>query len=303
MRPTRPTFSPASMDRVAPERIFMSPPWYLTRLLATITFMTDGLYRQDPLTPEEREEFEDDLVSLCDRGLDLLGDIRGLDVLYAGGSSLLWIEGLSQRIGEGGTVTALNLDRERVEGTVENLEHADLPAPVRLVVGSVFDPPFGPAAFDLVYSAGLFHELDVAGKSAEEALLALASVVRPGGRVATEDFVDPVPAVQLEDEKLDAELARLASGKELFGIGSPERLVGLHERVLSEIQWRVSGPQTIRHLGKVVLAEEEPSTFAALPSGTAERVRDRREALRERIRRDGYTRPATLYVEGHVRGG
>src|SRR4028119_2471225 len=113
LRPTSPTFSPASMDRVAPERTFTSPPWYLTRLLATITFMTDGLYRQDPLTPEEREEFEDDLVSFCDRELDLLGGIRGLDVLYAGGSSLLWIEGLSQRAGEEGTVTAL--DRERVE--------------------------------------------------------------------------------------------------------------------------------------------------------------------------------------------
>ena len=73
--------------------------------------MTDGSYRQDPLTPEEREEFEDDLVSFCDRELDLLGDIRGMDVLYAGGSSLLWIEGLSQRAGEEGTVTALDLER------------------------------------------------------------------------------------------------------------------------------------------------------------------------------------------------
>ncbi len=265
--------------------------------------MTDGLYRQDPLTPEGREEFEDDLVSFCDRELDLLGDIRGMDVLYAGGSSLLWTEGLSQRAGEGGTVTALDLDRERVQEARENLEQADLPAPVRLVAGSVFEPPFGPGAFDLVYSAGLFHELDVAGRSAEEALVALASVVRPGGRVATEDFVDTVPAVQLEDEKLDAELARLSSGKELFGIGSPERLVGLHEKVLSDIRWRVFAPQNIRHMDRIVLAEEEPESFAALPSGIAERLRSRREALRERIRREGYTRPATLYAEGRVRGG
>jgi len=264
--------------------------------------MTDGLYRQDPITPEEREEFEDDLVSLCDRELDLLGDIRGLNTLYAGGSSLLWVEGLSQRVGEGGTVTALDLDRERVEEARENLGHADLHAPVRLVAGSVFDPPFGRDTFDLVYSAGLFHELDVAGKSAEEALLALASVVRPGGRIATEDFVDPVPAVQLEDENLDAELARLSSGAELFGVGPPGRLVALHERVLSKVRWHVSRPQAIRHLGKVVLAEEEPATFAALPPGTVKHPRERREALRERIRREGYTRPATLYVEGRVRG-
>ena len=265
--------------------------------------MTDKPHRQDPLTPGEREEFEEDLVSFCDRELDLLGEITGLDVLYAGGSSLLWIEGLSQMAGEGGTVTALDLDRERVQAAEENLEHADLRAPVQVLAGSVFEPPFGPGTFDLVYSAGLFHELDVAERSAEEALLALASVARPGGRVATGDFVDTVPAAQLEDESLDAEIARLCSGKELFGIGPPGRLVELHEGVLSGVRWRVSGPQEIRHLGKVVLDEVEPASLAALPPGSAEPLRERREALRERVRREGYTRPATLYVEGRVRGG
>src|SRR4028118_1487800 len=257
--------------------------------------MTDGLYRQDPLTPEEREEFEDDLVSFCDRELDLLGDIWGMDILYAGGSSPLWIEGLSQRTGKGGTVTALDMDRERVEVARDNLEHADLPAPVRLVAGSVFELPFDPDSFDLVYSAGFFHELDVSRWIAEGALLALASVARPGGRVATEDFVDTVPAVQLEEESLDAELARLGSGRELFGIGPPGRLVALHEGVLPGVRWRVSGPQAIRHLGKVVLDEEEPASLTALPPENAEPLRLRREALRERIRREGYTRPATLY--------
>ena len=265
--------------------------------------MTDKPHRQDPLTPGEREEFEEDLVSFCDRELHLLGEITGLNVLYAGGSSLLWIEGLSQMAGEGGTVTALDLDRERVQAAEENLEHADLRAPVQVLAGSVFEPPFGPGTFDLVYSAGLFHELDVSRRTAEEALLALASVVRPGGRIATGDFVDTVPAVQLEDESLDAELAHLASGSEPFGIGSPERIVGLHERVLSDVQWRVSAPQTVRHLGRIVLAEDEPAGLSELPRGTGERLRGRREALRERVRREGYTRPATLYVEGRVRGG
>ena len=264
--------------------------------------MTGGLYRQDPLTPEEREEFEDDLIGFSDRELDLLGDIHGLDVLYAGGSSPLWIEGLCDRVGEGGTVTALDLDRERVRQTEVGLEDGDLPAPVRLVVGSVFEPPFETDAFDLVYSAGLFHELDVAEKSADEALRALASTVRRGGRVATGDFVDTVPAVQLEDEALDAELARLSSGARLFGVGPPERLVGLHERILSAVRWRVSEPSRVRHLEKVVLAEEEPAPAVALPPETAARLRFRREALREHVRREGYTRPATVYVEGLVGG-
>jgi SAM-dependent methyltransferase len=265
--------------------------------------VADGTYDQDPLTPEEREEFEGDLIAFSDLELDLLGDISGLDVLYAGGSSLLWIEGLSQRIGTGGTLTALDLDRERIRRTETNLEDADLPSSVRLVVGSVFEPPSGAGDFDLVYSAGLFHELDVSVGGAEEALRALVSVARPGGRVATGDFVDPVPAAQLEDEELDADLARSTSGERRFGIGPPERLVGLHEKVLSEVRWQVLEPRRIRHLEKLVLAEEEPTALAGLPDEVAEELRSRRRNLRERIRVQGYTRPATLYVEGVVSGG
>src|SRR5215204_3577907 len=134
LRPTSPIFSPASTESLALERTFRSPPWYFTRSLATITFMTKGLYKQDPLTPEEREELEDDLIVFCDRELDLLGDISGLDVLYAGGSSLLWIEGLSQRVGESGSVTAIDIDVERVNDTQASLGEAELAAPVHLLV-------------------------------------------------------------------------------------------------------------------------------------------------------------------------
>jgi hypothetical protein len=42
--------------------------------------------------------------------------------------------------------------------------------------------------------------------------------------------------------------------------------------------------------------------FLLLPAGTVERLRKRRRALRERIEREGYSRPATLYVEGVVSG-
>src|SRR5919206_2004341 len=77
LRPTSPTFSPASTESVAPERTFRSPPWYFTMSVATITFMTERLYKQGPLSPREREELEDDLIAFCDRELDLLGNIRG----------------------------------------------------------------------------------------------------------------------------------------------------------------------------------------------------------------------------------
>jgi SAM-dependent methyltransferase len=160
--------------------------------------------------------------------------------------------------------------------------------------------PFGPSTFDLVYSSGLFHELDVKERKAEDALAALRFVARPGGRVATSDFVDSEPAVQLEDERLEAELMRAAYARELYGIRPPERLLVLHEKCLTDVWWLVSPPLRIRHLGKLVLAEDEPAELSSLPPPTARRLRERRDAMRGRIPGEGYTRPATLYVEGLV---
>jgi ubiquinone/menaquinone biosynthesis C-methylase UbiE len=246
----------------------------------------------------EREELEDDLIAFCDRELDLLGDIRNLEVLYAGGLSPLWIEGLSQRIGEGGTLVAIDLDAERVEETQASLGEAELAASVRLFASDVFAMPFDPDSFDLVYSSGLFHELDVSERGAEDALVALRSVVRPGGRVVTADFVDSEPAVQLEDEELEAELRSASYGSEVYGIGPPERLISLHRNLFRNVRSQVSEPQEIRHLWKLILAEEEPQALSSLPAEVALRLRERRQRLRERIVNENYTRPATLYVEG-----
>ncbi len=264
--------------------------------------MQGRLHKGDPLTAGEREEFEADLIAFCDGELDLLADIQGLDVLYAGGSSLLWLEGLSQRSAKRGRLAALDSDAVRVEESRELMKEAELAAPVRPVTGDVFEPPFEPRTFDLVYSAGLFHELDVRERAAVEALAALASVTRPGGRIATSDFVDSAPALQLEDERLQRELAREVSGKELFGVGPPERLVALHESVLDDVRWRLSPPYNVRHLDKLFLAEEEPASLSLLPAEARRRLRGSREAFLERVRREGYTRPATLFVEGVVRG-
>jgi hypothetical protein len=125
-------------------------------------------------------------------------------------------------------------------------------------------------------------------------------VTRPGGRISTSDFVDSSPAVQLEDEELQRELTREISGTELYGIGPPERLVALHETFLTGVRWHISPPHDTRYLDILVLAEDEPAILSLLPTDTQERFRGNREALLERIRREGYTRPATLYVEGWV---
>src|ERR687898_2012774 len=105
--------------------------------------MPGRIYEDDPLTPVEREEFEEGLISFCDRELDLLGDISGLDVLYAGGASPLWLEGLSQHIGDGGNLSALEAATERLQAVEEALQDAELAAPVRLVAGGGVRPPSG----------------------------------------------------------------------------------------------------------------------------------------------------------------
>jgi hypothetical protein len=70
--------------------------------------------------------------------------------------------------------------------------------------------------------------------------------------------------------------------------------------LLDDVRWRVSPPHEVRHLERLVLAEGEPEGLPLLPAGPQRRLRKRREAFLERVRREGYTRPATLYVEGSV---
>ncbi|MGH3087641.1 MAG: class I SAM-dependent methyltransferase, partial [Rubrobacteraceae bacterium] len=147
--------------------------------------MPGRLYLDDPLSPEERDEYESDLIAFCDRELDLLGDIDGRDVLYAGGTSPLWIEGLAERIGEDGSLTILDLDEEGLREAEAAFASGDLPLRPRFVAGDVFDLPFERGDFHLAYSSGLFHELDARGGGVIEALGELARVVYPGGGVAT----------------------------------------------------------------------------------------------------------------------
>lgn len=256
-----------------------------------------GLKLDDPLTSEERNEHESDLIAFCDRELGLLGDIRGRNVLYAGGTSPLWIEGLAERIGGSGSLTVLDKDEDGLSRAEAAFAPDDLPLCPRFVAGDVFDLPFERGTFDLVYSSGLIHELDVSEKSAKEALSAMASVLRFGGRLATSDFVDDVGAVQIEDEAIEAEVEWRVSGAKRCGIGSSERLVEILEDGFVLRGHSLHPPFPIRHFDKIFLAEPEPVVFETLDPHEAEHLRHRRGHLRERARADGYTRPATLFFE------
>ncbi len=217
-------------------------------------------------------------------------------MLYAGGASPLWLEGLAGRISPEGSLTALDADEERVRESRRWLAEAQPECRVSVLAGDVFAPPFAAGSFDLVYSAGLLHELDVSRGPVEDALHALTALLRPGGRLATEDFVDCAASAQLEDEAIEDESRRRNRREEPYGIGSLERLISLHERELEEISWRALPPFGIRHMDRVFLA-------AGKPEGMHEELRGRWLVLRERVHLEGYTRPATLYVEGTPAGG
>ncbi|MBA2692806.1 MAG: class I SAM-dependent methyltransferase [Rubrobacter sp.] len=251
----------------------------------------------DPLTPEERDEHERDLIAFSDRELDLLGDIRGRNVLYAGGTSPLWIEGLAERIGKYGSLTVLDLDGEGISEARNLFDDGELPATPRFVVGDVFDPPFERGSFDLVYSSGLLHELDVSERDVGGALSALANALRSGGRLAMSDFVDDVEAAQIEDEAIEAELLHLATGAELFGVGDSTRILDILEGAFALYGHSLHPPFEIRHLDKLFLAEPEPAELDTLVPDDAKRIRHRRERLRERVKAEGYTRPATLFFD------
>ena len=70
------------------------------------------------------------------------------------------------------------------------------------------------------------------------------------------------------------------------------------------MRWRISPPHGVSHLEKILLSEpDEPADSALVASDARRKLLACRAALKARIRREGYTRPATLYIEGLVSGG
>lgn len=245
----------------------------------------------DPLTPEERDEYELDLIRFSDRELDFLGNISGKNVLYAGGTSPLWIEGLAERIGASGSLTVLDTDESGLQNARNFFDPDELPLSPEYIVGDVFALPFREDTYDLTYSSGLLHELDVRDRNISEALSEMLRVVRSGGIVVASDFVSDVPSSQVEEEKVQAEAARLATGAELFGVGSLARMRQVLANdpcgVSAEASAEFHPPFGIRHLDKLFLAQHAPD---------APELRRRWDELSEAVRRGGYTRPATVLV-------
>lgn len=238
------------------------------------------------------------MIAFCDRELDLLGDISGRNVLYAGGTSPLWIEGLAQRIGAAGSLIAVDLDAEGLRAAKTAFSPNDLPMEPDYVAVDVFDLPFARDTFDLVYSSGLLHELDASKREGGvlDALRGMEAVVRPGGVVVAGDFVDDLPSSQVEEERIFAEVSHLTTGAGMFGIGSRGRIERLLESAFVSYGTEGHPPFGIRHLDTLFLAQPVPERLDSLKRADAGRLRLRWQKLRERVEQDGYTRPATVRI-------
>jgi len=109
----------------------------------------------------------------------------GWRILDAGSGPGGFLPALASRVGEGGSLTALDVDAENLGIAEERVATSPLPCPVTTRLGSVTDIPFGDASFDGVWCANVSQYL-----SDDDLLAALAEfrrVVRPGGVVAVKE--------------------------------------------------------------------------------------------------------------------
>lgn len=144
----------------------------------TATILPAG-YALDPAWHAERDRLEsltslydERTLALCER----LGLAPGWDCLDAGAGTGSLAAALVERVGPGGTVTALDADvrflaplaSERLVVVEADLTAGDVPA----------------ARFDLVHARLVLEHLP----RRDEVLSSLAKAVRPGGRLLIEDF-------------------------------------------------------------------------------------------------------------------
>ena len=131
---------------------------------------------ENPLESERLESKTDAGLALAH--LDLVGLAPGMAVLDAGSGTGAVARAIAGRVGPAGRVVALDAsDGRSAEGAALA---GDRLGNVAFVTGDVTAPPLREASFDLVWSRFLFGYL----RDPDLALVQLASLVRPGGKVA-----------------------------------------------------------------------------------------------------------------------
>jgi ubiquinone/menaquinone biosynthesis C-methylase UbiE len=180
-------------------------------------------YVLDPAWHAERERL-DSLTGLYDPGTlrlcEHLGLAEGWHCLDAGAGTGSLALALAERVGDTGSVTALDADTRFLEPLDE----------ISVVRADITIDPLPAGAFDLVHARLLLEHL----AQRDEVLAALASTLRPGGWLLIEDFdwatalvVDPPSAAHSRVAEACLALFSAHAYDPSFGRRLPRRLRAL----------------------------------------------------------------------------
>ena len=105
-----------------------------------------------------------------------------LDAACGGGGFVPW---LSEQVGPGGSVVALDLAPENIAAVEANAREGGFAANLQTRVGSILALPFASAMFDCVWSANVMQYLTEAESA--QAIAEFIRVLKPGGTLALKD--------------------------------------------------------------------------------------------------------------------
>jgi len=91
--------------------------------------------------------------------INWLGVQPGSKVLDAGSGTGIFTELLASAVGDGGSVTALDMSEELLESVRQRLEGSTLAGRVSLQIGDITAVPLGDTEFDLVWTSRTIHHL------------------------------------------------------------------------------------------------------------------------------------------------
>lgn len=250
--------------------------------------------------------------------LRFVGVPRGSRALDAGCGSGGYLPLLSDLVGPGGTVYALDLAPENVELVEERRASGELPRLAEARVGTMIDLPYGDDAFDVLWCANTTQYLGDA--QFEAALAEFRRVVRPGGIVAVKDVdvalarlhpADPflfphLCEASLRTEPDDAQARGSVRGRELRRWLERAGLLDVRQRTVMIERWAPLRPVERRFFADWLshlagLAEERGVPEGDLPTWRALRDPDSPGHLLDRP--DAYACEGQVVAAGLVPGG
>lgn len=138
--------------------------------------------------PEREEEERTELL------VEVLGLKPGQTVADVGAGSGYFSWRMAQRVGEKGTVYAVEIQQEFLDLLMVNMRKRRVGDIVKPVLGTVQDPKLPANAVDLILLVDVYHEFDFPF----EMTRAMIEALKPGGRIVFVEYRGEDPAVPIK---------------------------------------------------------------------------------------------------------